>query len=166
MKIWRFSAIMLITIKNALRKKNVYICMKCLIAANMVFLVKENCFCTGTSPLRPLIMMMMTMWSWKGYWKWWNTRGWVYESRTFENPSQSDHSDDSDDETKCDLCDFNTDVKANLTKHKENIHNWCCLCDNMFESRMKMKNHKYVVHSVKYYTTYNWRLIGIKQGPG
>ena len=76
-------------------------------------------------------------------------------NRTFENPSQSDHSDDIDDETKCDLCDFNTDVKAKLTKHKENIHNWCCLCDNMFESRMKIKNHKYVVHSVKYYTTYD-----------
>ena len=79
-------------------------------------------------------------------------------NRTFENSSQSDYSDDSDDETKCDLCDFNTDVKANLTKHKENIHHLCCMCDQcdkMFESRMKMKNHKYVVHSVKYYTTYD-----------
>ena len=55
-------------------------------------------------------------------------------NRTFNNPSQGDKSDNSDELFRCEICDFASAMKDTIENHKELLHSWCKQCDASFSS--------------------------------
>ena len=62
------------------------------------------------------------------------------QNETFVNPSQADN-DASSKIIKCEMCDFKTSTRLEITNHKESLHNWCSLCFSSFNSQKQLKKH-------------------------
>ena len=70
---------------------------------------------------------------------------------------ESDEIKPSEEIYKCSLCDFSTThhpgLKSHTTKmHGEKVKHPCELCSETFETKKKLKNHIYCIHSGKYKT--------------
>ena len=62
-------------------------------------------------------------------------------NKTFNNPSQADKSDKSDELFRCEICDFASVMKSTIENHKELLHNLCTKCGSSFTSQKKLKSH-------------------------
>ena len=70
-------------------------------------------------------------------------------NRSFDNPSQTEKSDKTDELFRCDICDFASAMKNIIENHKELLHNVCTKCNSSFASQKKLKSHIKNSHSEK-----------------
>ena len=70
------------------------------------------------------------------------------QNETFMNPSQADNVA-SDKILKCEICDFKTSTRRDITNDKESLHNWCSLCFSSFNNQKQLKKHLKKIHDNK-----------------
>ena len=67
---------------------------------------------------------------------------------TFVNPSQTDNVASSKF-LKCEMCDFKTSTRLDITNHKVSVHNWCSICFSSYNNQKQLKKHIKKIHENK-----------------